>query len=364
MKVGLATTYDTLCGLAIFIRHYIEAARHDVDFHILAEKDMPNVPNISTLPGIPYTKCWSRKEDYVDDIIRVLTTHDCEILHVNHEASLFGQDLRLANLMYEAEQVGIKTVLHMNNPLTGNATFYKLTRADQYIFMNFPEEYLVWTRLGIPVEKYNYIPLAAVPVEPLDKYKTREKLGIDQDKIVLLTTGFVREATGVVELIHITKSLSSLYPNIQTIIAGGVHPFDTYEHIRRGKALAKQYNIEKQVTFTESVHSEEELREYGFASDIYIQYRRHYPYPIIAGSIFRAISCRLPMVAYDCPSLVAIRQGIMKTLSLKGMAQNIADLIDDKELYDKYKGEVEDLYNKWNWDVIYPKYIDVYKKVL
>jgi glycosyltransferase involved in cell wall biosynthesis len=364
MKVGLATTYDTLCGLAIFIRHYIEAAKNDVDFHVLAEKDMPNVPNISILPGIPYTKCWSRKEDYVYDMIKVLKEENCDILHINHEAGLFGNDLRMANLTYECEKIGVKTVLHLNNPLTGNATFYKLLRGDQYIFMNFPEEHLVWTRLGIPAEKFNYIPLACVPYERTSKLDARDELGIEQDRIVLLNTGFVRAATGVVELVHITKGLSQLYPNIQLIIAGGTHPFDTYEHIRRGMSLVKQYNLEKNVTFTEQVHSEEDLKDYGFASDIYVQYRKHYPYPIIAGSIFRAISSRTPMVGYDCPSLVAIRQGILKTLSIKGMTQNIADLIDNPDMYSTLQGEVEELYDRWNWNTVYPKYIDVYRKAL
>ena len=66
-----------------------------------------------------------------------------------------------------------------------------------------------------------------------------------------------------------------------------------------------------------------------------------------------AMACGLPGVSFDLPALKTYYpKGMLKTpcYDLKVFADNIFNLLNDKELYDKTSKDALDWAKEWDWD--------------
>jgi len=369
MKIALVTTWDSLCGIAIYMRHYVlNLPKENLDLKVFCEKDILNfkgkkVPRISTLPDIPYEKCWSRLEDF-QELFNKIIEYKPDIMHICHEPGIFGLDIRLIKLFNSLRISKIKTVMQPLAPLPRLIEYYAQLNADSYIVNDFPEELIMLPKYGMPKDKLFYIPLGVHVMNLFSKEEARKELGIPLEKKILLTTGFIREATGVKDIITSLLPVVLEYPETLMIFAGYIHPFDSDRWIKEGEEHAKFLELEKNVLFTKKFHSEKELELYGSASDIYLHYRKHYGLPISSGTSMRAIGCALPIIAYDCPAVDVIQKGIVKIHNEQEMANQILDLFKNKEKYLRLKKEIEELRKEWSWKEVAPQYLEVYKKVL
>jgi len=366
MKVGIVTTWDQMCGTAIFMRHYVSCLPKSLDIKVFSEKDLASIPNISTLPSISYTKSWSRLDRDLDNLVKDILKFKPDIIHLLHEGNFFGLDEKLINFYKKMKKNKIKTILHFQTTFPQWMPYFAKLDADAYISNHYPEEEWVLVQCGLPEGRMHYIPFGIPIYDKITREEARKEMNLPLDYNIFLVTGFMRKATGIVDIIRGIKPIVDKYPNTLLIFAGYVH-YDEQQPwmwINAGRHEAERLDIGDNVLFTKKFHSEKQLYTYGVASDIYLNWRQHFFSYLTGGSIFRSFSAGIPSIVYDCPSTHTVPQGIVKVLTLNNFTKSILKLIEDKEYYNKLKDEVLDLRNKWSWSNISKEYVKIYEKIL
>jgi len=340
MKVGFVSTWDTLCGFAVYIRPLVlEFKKLGVEVKVFSEKDLPFVPRIKVPREIPYSKSWSRYDHSFKELEEAILEYSPDVVYFVHGTALFGLDSRLKTLVGNLSRSGIKVAMDLEVPLPEFVDYFNSLDVDAYL--------LVVTDLDLPLKNKYYIPFPAIPMSLVGKKIARKKLGIPLNSWMCLVTGFVGQQSGVEYLVRSFRLVANEIPDSRLYIVGGVHPWDRKYWLERGIRLARDLDLlDKNVFFTKRVASETELALYGSATDLFLNYRKDYPWKIFGGAIMRAVSCRKPVVAYDCYSIRNIPRGIVKISTEEEMARSIVQLYKDRDLYLKLKREMEDLYEE------------------
>lgn len=132
----------------------------------------------------------------------------------------------------------------------------------------------------------------AEAVDSLDPWETREKLGLDNVDLVLLSLGFITKAKQVDAVFRVLAAVRDKLPPFKYVLAGGRLPdqFDVDAEIIR-------YGLEDVVTVTDYL-DETAFFEYIAAADIVINLR----YPTggeTSGTLIRALGCGACVVVVD-----------------------------------------------------------------
>ena len=341
MKIGIVSTYDTLCGMAFFVRDMIKLLKAR-NYHVIvfAERDMLNVPRIKTIPDVPYYKCWSRRDSNFNQLRDTILQNNVDLIHIVHEPSLFGVDSRFMELVFSLKSNNIKVSLDIESPLPQFKEYFKKLNADLNVFFTTTEPYDIPNSIVLP------FPVREYP--EISREEARKKLELEEEKIAIVT-GFMRQATGIPYILKAYRDVIKQFPTAKLFFLGGKHPFDSDKWIEEGKILAGKY-LNKNIFFSEKPVSEEQLILYGAATNVYLNYRKEYPWKIIGGAALRAVSSKRPLIAYDCYSVRCLKHGVIFIKSPKEMSEAVIRIYSDNELEEKLCQEMEKelQYRKWS----------------
>lgn len=121
-----------------------------------------------------------------------------------------------------------------------------------------------------------------LPLEQEQKSDLRNRLGLPDDKLVLLCVGRFVEAKGFRLVIEAMRSL----PDCHLLLVGGGEQEELY------KQLVVEYALESQITFSGVV---QDSTPYYQASDLFIMSSTYEP---LGQTILEALACALPIVAF------------------------------------------------------------------
>jgi glycosyltransferase involved in cell wall biosynthesis len=167
------------------------------------------------------------------------------------------------------------------------------------------------------------------------KDELRDSLNIQKDDFVLLFIGRVVKDKGIDELIQAFSILDKEITNLKLLIVG-----DFEEHLNPIKS--KNIEIMKNNQNIIQVGFQKDIRLYLGISNLFVlpSYREGLP-----NSLLEAGSFGIPLLATDingCNEIIIDKENgiLIKPKSIKSLVDNITLLLENKQLYNKIKGNI------------------------
>jgi D-inositol-3-phosphate glycosyltransferase len=201
---------------------------------------------------------------------------------------------------------------------------------------------------GAEPEKIGVVP-CGVNMElfqPVDKTLARQKLGLNDEKI-LLFVGRIDPLKGIDNLIK-TIPLLKNYPNLKLVVVGGDE--NSRAELEGLKKLAEELNIRESVDFRGLV-KQEQLPYFYSAADVCVVPSYYESFGMVP---LEALACGTPVVATDVGDLKhIIRQGetgcIVADNSPENLAAGIASILNQPSPDIESTLAVRASVSRWDW---------------
>jgi glycosyltransferase involved in cell wall biosynthesis len=184
VRVALVSTYPPAqCGIGNYSEQLVMALgaqAPDIDVRVLAERGAGD----STAA---VRRVWHRREEWPRELLESIEALAPEVVHVQHEESIFGEDFRLPMLVFALRSRGIRTVvtLHSVYDTRRARAFHDGLRAHG-------AELVIHQRAGAEsLGSSVLIPHGTPPPPALSREAARARLGLPGDGPIVLFFGFI-----------------------------------------------------------------------------------------------------------------------------------------------------------------------------
>jgi len=359
LKLAYVSTYDTMCGMGIFTRHFLEVFPKRYQVMVFSEKDLVNVSRVPTLHNIPYIKSWCRIDNSFIGLFNEIMKYQSNIVHIHYDLQLFGADRRLIELVNNLKARNIKIIIEIQILLPQMIPFFKALNPDLIIVRDYPEQRGLLINSGLEHVEFIYHPIKIH--RDISREEARKILGLPLNPFIILVPGFIRPTTGVGEIIEEFRKVLEKYSDSLLIFAGTSHPFDR-DIIKLVRFELEKKGLGKKIIFTDRFHSEEELELLGSACDVFVIYRQSMN--SITGAGLRAYSSCKPLISLEGIAVATFHKGCVKIKNKEQLSEEINNLIEDKEKYALLVRESRELREERNWVVQMIKYLKIYENLL
>jgi len=328
----VSTYYPQRCGIATYTSFLVEGIRKvspKTHVRIIAEKEALALKE-EFFEVVP---CWSREENYVEHVLTHLDNVD--ILHIQHEYSIYKFDDRLPTLLQKAPQ-GIRKVLtiHCVRPAQVSERWKideeyagKIAKLADHVIVHLESQKEILLRLGLTPERVSVIPHGTKIIE-VDREASRQRLGLPLDGKILLMFGFVKPHKCLHVAVDALNIIRKEYENAYLFIAGGLAPTASEEHRRYADSLKKkieELGLEENVIFPNKYYPDEDIPYIFSACDIVL-----FPYyeedRSSSGSLHLAIGAGKPVIASRIPKFEELKHISDELLVLPYNSEVIAKL--------------------------------------
>jgi len=369
MKVGIVSTYlPQRCGIATYTDYLVRAMlkNPDISVKIIAE-DLAESKREENLEVIP---AWNRNEDYPEKILPL--TEDIDVLHIQHEYSIYSFDERLPSLLERVKKKKVITI-HCIRP----AQFCERYDVDEKyagriasladrVIVHLETQRAILERLGIPLEKIHVIP-HGTRITHEDPVESRKKFGLPEKGKIMLIFGFIKPH----KCIHIAMdALKILLPKVDAylFIGGWIAPSAKPEHKEYVEFLLdkmKKDNLEERVIFYKGFIPEEDVT-YAFGACDVVLFPYYEEDRSASGSFHLAIGAGKPVVASRIPKFEELKNISDELLVLpynaEGLAGVLLRLFTDRDFERYVKERVEDYKEKTSWETTAKRHLEVYNE--
>jgi N-acetyl-alpha-D-glucosaminyl L-malate synthase BshA len=372
MKIGI-TCYPTYGGSGVVATELGKRlVDYDIEVHFISYA-LPYRLNIVT-PNIffhevevlnyplfeypPYSLSLASK------MVEVIEYHQLDLLHV-HYAIPHATSAYLARQMLNENPIGIITTLHGTDiTLLGkDPSFYKITEfsirnstgitaVSEYLKKRTNEVFNVPNQIEVIS---NFIPFDRAEINPKDH--TLRKQFATEDEIIITHISNFRPPKRVEDIAHILKELPSRDRVKILMVGDGPERYKVEELCRKERLcdrivfLGKQENIQQLLSITDIFLLPSETESFGLAA----LEAMAYAVPCITSN-----AGGLPEVNIHGESGFTIEVG-----AIKEYVEVLERLINDRRKLEKMgKNAQEIAYSKFSAEIIIPRYIAYYEKIL
>ncbi len=373
MKVAYVSTYlPTHCGIATYTDYLVSGLREvakDVDIKIVAEEGASLVKE----KKFEVSPCWNREEDYIAPII--LNTKGADVIHIQHEYSIYKFDERLPRLLKGLDPKAKKIItIHCIRP----AQFSERGEVDEnfvkriasladLVIVHLESQKAIFKRLGIPDKKIHIIP-HGTSLSSAEKEASRRRLRLPLKGTILLMFGFIKKHKCLHIVIDALKEIEKSVENVYLFVAGGLAPTATAEDKEYVEAVHKQIKklkLQKRVILPNKIFPNEDVPYIFGASDIIL-----FPYyeedRSASGSFHLAIGAKKPVIASRIPKFEELKEVsdelFIFPYNSEGLAKIIVRLLKDPEFRYYIFDNLEKFRTETSWQVIAKKHLEVYKE--
>lgn len=222
------------------------------------------------------------------------------------------------------------------------------------------------SEFGIIPDKISIIPVGTeTPGKPLiSQIEARERLKLPLTCQLILFFGTIRKNKGLSLLIKSMSLVASANPDIMLLIAGNIPFRSTFDEYTK---LIRNLNLQEKVISHIKWIKDDEVELYFRASDIVVL-----PYTSFASQsnvLLQAYKYHRPVVVTEVGSLGETidedETGLKCKLSAESISSAIITLTANRRIYDRFAENMATLVkNKYHWDIVAKKTLEVYKKVL
>jgi len=231
MKIAHVCTYWPIgTGLSLYVDNLIRGMRsHRPDRHtILAE--VGSAP--ATTEAIECIPCYSRKQDYVEDIAAAARKVEPDVVIIQYAPDLFGDDNRLPRLVGRLRDLGIRPVVNMHSvyPETWRSRYRPgrvvaafdraLAEHAALITVHTPRMKHDLITRGIVPDRIAVVPHGTPRLAEPDGARCRAQLHLPQDAKIVLFFGFIWMGKGLSFLLDVFRDVLQEVPEAYLLIGG------------------------------------------------------------------------------------------------------------------------------------------------
>ncbi|MCD6240209.1 glycosyltransferase family 4 protein [Candidatus Bathyarchaeota archaeon] len=370
----VSTYYPQRCGIAAYTSFLVGGIRKvspKTHVRIIAEREALALKE-EFFEVVP---CWSREENYVEQILTNLDNVD--ILHIQHEYSIYKFDDRLPTLLQKTPQ-RIRKVLtiHCVRPAQVSERWKideeyagKIAKLADHIIVHLESQKEILLRLGLTPERISVIPHGTKIIE-VDREASRRRLGLPLDGKILLMFGFVKPHKCLHVAVDALNIIRKKYENAYLFIAGGLAPTASEEHRCYADSLRKkieELNLEENVIFPNKYYPDEDVPYIFSACDIVL-----FPYyeedRSSSGSLHLAIGAGKPVIASRIPKFEELKHISDELLVLPYNSEVIAKLalriFKEPNFRDHIIGRTEAYRKLTSWENTARKHLELYSRLI
>ena len=372
MKIGYISTYlPQRCGIATYLDYFLTAFRRiypDVKITIFAEDGAEKISekNFSVLP------CWNREKNYPNQILPLLD--DIDILHIQHEYSIYKFDDRLPSLLQKIP-ASIKKIItiHCVRPAqfcergpVDEEYAARIAKLADKVIVHLPSQLAILKRLGVPENKIFIIPHGTY-LTNADKIESRRRLKLPEKGRILTMFGFLKSHKHYEVAINALLSVIKNMPDVYLFIAGAPSPTakpKDIEYAAKIEEMIKNINTPSSVIYPRKFFPNEDVPYIFGASDIVL-----FPYyeedRSASGSFHLAMGAGKPVIASRIPKFEELKNISDELLVLPFNAEGIANLskriFQDKAFSEYIHTKTQEYAKETSWESISKKTMEVYR---
>ena len=362
-----------LCGIATFTTHLLEAISENAphsDCWAVAMNDHPD--GYSYPPPVQLQINQDQLKDY-NLAADSLNLKNVDLVCVQHEFGIFGGERGSFILELLSElKMPIVTTLHtiLQNPTkTERRILMQLARlSDRLIVMSQRSVEFLRDIYQVDAEKIVLIPhgIPDVPLVESSIYKGKFQA---LEKKVILTFGLLSPGKGIETMIKALPKIVEKHPDVLYMVVGATHPHLKAKH---GEAyrlslhlLAKNLGVENNVIFYEHFVTDEDLKEFIGAADIFVT-----PYlneaQIISGALAYTVGMGNAVIStpyWHAQELLAEGRGILFPFrDFARLSEEVIDLLDHPEKLRELQSIAFEYGRQMIWSHVGRRYLETFEQ--
>jgi glycosyltransferase involved in cell wall biosynthesis len=302
-----------------------------------------------------------------------LNINNAEVVSIQHEFGIYGgpagshllallRDLRMPVV------TTLHTVLRDPNP-DQRAVMKQLDEfSSRFIVMADRGKAYLEEIFGIAPTKIDVIPHGIPDMPFIDPNYNKDQFGVE-GKIVLLTFGLLSPNKGIENVIEALPSILGQHPSVVYIVLGATHPNliarDGESYRLKLERLAEDRGVSPNVIFYNRFVTEDELKEFIGAADIYIT-----PYlnesQITSGTLSYAFGAGKAVIStpyWHAKELLADQRGILVPFSDPGaIAEGVNRFLCDPVLMTATRKRAWKLGREMIWPAVAQQYMESFQR--
>jgi len=344
MKIAMMSAWNEDSGVSIHaeligrewvkMRHYLKVfSFYTHDFHgtAIVGKDEDYVVRCFTTSG--------SKAPYLDP--RPILEADFDIF-VTQDLGMLPKDRLDKIFLHIQKKASTLTVIHDNGP-SDDPSFYQF---DWDRIVCFDHRYEEFLKKCHSEEKICLIPFPCMPLRRGDKKAAREKLGLPQDKKILLIFGQrLKEHLPILPLI---REVTTDFPCLLLIIS------------QKDIDLLKGLGMVDMEIRQESP-SIEDLYDYLHASDVLIVHRSPCNGVVVSSTAYQCLGSGCPILASNTNFFETMKDVVVTYSDFKEFKVNLMDILTEGEKYKASQSALEGFLELNSAEAIARQYIDLFK---
>lgn len=320
MKIAMMSPWNVACGVAMHAepvgREWVKMG-HELKLLAPIEKKTQPV----TAKDEPYvTRCYTMDRELIKGILKPLSLDPKPFLESDYDFFVV-QNLELmpmAELLKIWPQIKAKAktmlVIH-EGYLPPYPEFYQF---DFDAIVCFDERYQRELIRKFPTDRIHIIPYPCHPLEPGDKREARERLGLPQDKKILLSYGIVihQHFPTLLPL----EDLSQRYPLVYLVLAAE----------GRSEILDKAQDRYSFIQMRERGATVEELYDYLHAADVLLLYKQSFNI-VVPSTVYLCLGSGCPIVMLEGRYTEDLGEEVLKYRDFDELKEVLAGVFEGRK---------------------------------
>lgn len=329
--------------------------------------------------GIRCFHSFNRDTDYVQDILHPIADSNPDIVHIQHDYSVYGLDQRFFNLLEKIRSSTIVTMHEVHTPETAEKITYgeeNLARrhaelgdlTDKVItHSDTMKEWLV--KYGVESGKIEVIPHGTIIIPRISKAEAKKRWGFSETDKVILSLGFIRRSKNERLLIEALPDLLQEIPNLRLLLAGSLHPYSSGDDAAESQSrrhLVNRLGLKPHVKFIERYLSDEELLSILGSADLLV-YFHDKPYVEVSGALHLGIGAGKPIVATAVPRFEEVQKFSPETVLMPGDRRRLVEIVSriltDEDFANDLARRTATYANQTSWKNVAQEHYRVYQEI-
>jgi glycosyltransferase involved in cell wall biosynthesis/Tfp pilus assembly protein PilF len=276
-KIGVVTTWNQPCGLATYAQ-YLFSELPEGSVQVFSEVVASPPPQDS----MPVLRCWRRGERELKELENAILASGVALVHCNVHPEFFAEGA-LAGFLKRLRASGVKSIVHLHNTFSLQASLAALAEAVDRIIVHGEENRLQLVANGIDADRVVVMPHGVRKLPPLtqeQRYRARATRGIPEKAFLITAFGFVQPHKGMEGVIEGVLHLRAQGIDAHGCIVGQVMDADpgSRPYAAELKRLIAAHGLQQVIRFTDAFVPADEVTQYLQLSDVVLMNYRsaHY----------------------------------------------------------------------------------------
>ncbi len=366
MRIGFISTYPPIeCGIATYSQFLIEALRrHRQDVYVVSHLGGSGQ---QVFPVFDY-----EDHDLAEKAFSTMMRFTPDIVHVQHEFGLYGKHYGLQVvpliILFRMHEIPVVTTLHtiyheMNEAQNSILKNIVLNSNQIIVHESYQKEYLLKRFSGLNDNAIHVIEHGAREIAPIPDPK--KKLGLPEDKKVILLIGYFRPSKNFELIIKLFPEILKRVPDAILVLAGKIRGQEYREYRNQLFELVDRSPVKENIFVIRGQLEQTTFDTIISAADVIVL-----PYKINSqsGILAHSLAFGKPLVVSDSGSMQHIIErskcGLVSK-NEKDYVQQITRILTDRNLASKLsKNALNYVKTRISWNIVAEKHLKIYQQLV